>query len=228
MTAGSNESPKAILSGQQSFEQIILTTERKFAKKLGNSERLEKWSEVRFFGAARREWLGAWKRFLTGQGLASLFDIHAGVQQTLEPTKAFALAMLRLTGQAEVTLRNQAAVIYDAACEGDVEFFKNICKALRSRSRTEERERAFLPYNILCYWFAGLLWLMNDKPGWAALYAYTGKHIQKAAYRKARERLGLNGNRDRVKASPVLEYDPQMKIYKYGPGWPRMEPHLST
>ena len=69
---------------------------------------------------------------------------------------------------------------------------------------------------------------MAEKPGWAALCAYTGrKDITKDAYRKSRERLGLNGHRDRVKASPVLWYEPEKKIYKYGPGWTDLEPHLS-
>jgi hypothetical protein len=218
---------KEILSAQQEFEQITLNTERNLAKKLGNSERLEKWCKVKFFGAARREWLGAWKRFVAGHGFASLLDVDAGVQQTLEPMKGFTLLMLRRSNQHEVTLRNQAAVIYAAAREGDVEFFRNICLALRSRSRTKS-EGAFLSLNILNYWFAGLLWLMNEEAGSNALRAYTNKKITKDAYRKACDRLGLNGYKHRMRAPPVLAYHPKTRSYQYARKWTRMEPNLSS
>ena len=65
-----------------------------------------------------------------------------------------------------------------------------------------ERElRPIIPFwlNVLNYWFAELLWLMNEKQGCAALSAYTGKDIQKAAYRKACQRLGLKGYKDRMR-----------------------------
>jgi hypothetical protein len=231
MTARSKESPKEVRFGQQLFEEITLTTERNLAKKLGNSERLEKWRKVKFFGAARREWVGAWKRFAIGQGLAPLFDIHAGVQQTPEPMKAFLLVSLRRGDRTDEILRKSATVIYAAAREGDVEFLKKIELAFKSRGRRVEAEadRSFLAYNILCYWFAGLLWLMSEKPGWAALCEYTSrKDITKAAYRTACRRLGLKGYKDRMRRPPVLEYDAVTGIYKYRFEWSRMEPDLST
>ncbi|HSS17434.1 MAG TPA: hypothetical protein VLQ29_10715, partial [Candidatus Dormibacteraeota bacterium] len=83
MTARSNESPKATLSGEESFEEIIHITERNLAKKLGNSECLERWRTKKSFNSARQEWLDAWKRFAEEHGLDSLFGMHAGVQQTL-------------------------------------------------------------------------------------------------------------------------------------------------
>ena len=213
-----SRAPKAILSGQESLEEIILVLERNLAKKLGNSERLEKWGKVKFFGAARPEWLEAWKRFVTGQGLASLFHIHAGVQQTLEPITAFTLAMLRLGGHPQEILRKQAAVIQAAASAGDIEFFKQLGLTLRNRSRTK-REGAFLSYSILCHWFAGLLWLMSDKVGFRALSAYADSTITIDAYRKARSRLGLKGYRGNVRAASIIAFDPETKSYQYGCDW---------
>ena len=220
--------PKPAKDGEQLFEQIILTTERNLAKRLGNSDRLEKWQRVKFFKAARREWLDAWKRFARAHGLGSVLKIRAGAQQTLEPMKDFTLAMLRLSGEPEETVKNQAGVIHAAASAGDIEFFKQFGLALRSASRAK-RQGAILAYSILCYWFAGLLWLMNDKAGWAALCDYTRrKDITKAAYRKACHRLGLKGYKDRMRRPAVLYYDPVTGTYKYGSAWTRMEPHLST
>jgi hypothetical protein len=191
---------------------------------------LQETKGVEFFGAARQEWLDAWKRFYKAKGLGSLFDIHTGVQQTLEPVKNFTLVLFRLCDRSEEVFRNQATVIYAAAREGDVKFFHAIHLALKSHGRRVEAkaDSSFLAYNILCYWFAGLLWLMNDEAGRAALCAYT-RHtdIAQDAYRKSRERLGLNGHRDRVKASPVLWYEPEKGIYKCRSGWTDLEPHLS-
>ena len=183
MTAGSNETPKKILSGQQVSKQIILITERNLAKKLGNSELLERWLKMKSFNSTRQEWLNAWKRFQQKHGFDSLSGIRAGVQQTLEPAKAFALTMLRHGNHPEETVRKQAAVIYGAAWEGDVEFFKQLGLVLRDRHRTK-REGTFLSYSILCYWFAGRLWLMGDKLGSGALSAYTGSTITSDAYPK--------------------------------------------
>jgi hypothetical protein len=217
--------------GEQLFEEAILTFDKNWAKRLGNSERVEKWQKVRFFKDARREWLDAWKRFIRGKGLGSLFDIRAGPQRTLEPEKAFRLASLRRSKHPDEILRASVAVIYASACEGNVEFLKKINLALKSRGRRMEAEAdsSFLAYNILCYWFAGLLWLMNDKAAWLALCEYTGRtDITKAAYRKACQRLGLKGYKDRMRRPAVLYYDPATGTYKYGARWTRMEPHLST
>jgi hypothetical protein len=213
VTARSNESLKENRTGEQLFWEIILNTERNFAKRLGNSERLQEWSKAEFFGAARREWLDAWKRFAVRHGLEPLFDIRAGVQETLGPAKDVALMMLRRANNPEVTLRNQKGVFY--ACEGDVEFQKRKKLALRSRRRRVESDTSFLSYNILCYWFAGLLWLMSEKQGWGALCHYTKRAITKAAYRSACRRLGLEGYKGRTRRTPVLEYEAVRGIYKY-------------
>jgi hypothetical protein len=213
--------------GKQLLEEVIFTTEKNFAKRLGNSERVQKWQKEKSFKTPRREWLGAWKRFAEKHHLGSLPGIHAGVQQTLEPVKNFTLALFRFC-EPQAVLRNQAGVIYAAAREGDVKFFRAIHLAFKSREFRSEADTSFLAYNILCYWFAGLLWLMNDEAGRAALCAYTGhSDITQDAYRKSRERLGLNGHRDRVEASPILWYEPEKRLYKYGPGWTDLEPHLS-
>jgi hypothetical protein len=93
--------PKEIVSAQQLFEDVILIGERNFAKKLGNSNRLERSRKLKWkvFNSARKEWLDAWKRFLRGKGLGSSLDIRAGVQQTPEPENAFTLALLRRTAR---------------------------------------------------------------------------------------------------------------------------------
>jgi hypothetical protein len=127
-------------TGQQLFEEIILNTERSLAKKLGNSEQLEQWMKKKSFNSARREWLDGLRCFAKKQGLGSLYDIHAGVQQTLEPTKDFTLVMLRRSSEPLVTLRKQAGVIDAAAREGDIEFFKKINLAFESRGRRAEAE----------------------------------------------------------------------------------------
>jgi hypothetical protein len=227
MTARGNQSPKAIPSGQRLWEEIILIAEGNFAKELGNSDRLEKWRNVKFFSPARREWLATGKRFGEKLKLGSLFGIHAGVQQTLEPMKNLTLAMLRRSNQPADVLKRQSAVIYAAACEGDVEFSKKINRVIRSRSRAKP-EGSSLSYDILRYWFAGLLWLMNEEAGSNALRAYTKKKFTKDAYRKACDRLGLNGYKHRMRAPPILAYHPKTKSYQYAPKWTRMEPNLST
>jgi hypothetical protein len=224
--ARSNESPPVAAgiskgrgrrTGQQlfqSFEEIILNTERNFAKKLGSSEELERWMKKKSFNSARREWLSALKRFATGHGLASLHDIHEGGQQTLGPWKAFILASLRLSERPDKILRKRATEIAVATAQGDVEFLKQLGRVLINRSRTKGRD-AFLSYSILLYWFAGQLWLMNAKMGTAALCAYTDKEITKTAYRQACRRLGLKGYKDRMRHPPVLGYDAVTGSYQY-------------
>ena len=85
---------------------------------------------------------------------------------------------------------------------------------MRNRKRTK-RESAFLAYSVLCYWFAGQLWLMNAKAGADALRAYTGEEITKIAYWQACRRLGLSGYKDRMRNPPVLGYDPETGSYEY-------------
>jgi hypothetical protein len=207
----------------------MLTAEQNLAKGLGNSERAQKCQKAKFFKAARQEWLDALRRFAKIQGLDSLFKIHAGVsvQQELEPWKAFTLALFRISDRPDEVLRNKAAVIHAASSEGDIEFLKKIALALKSQPW--RKHRGSLAYAILRYWFAGLLWLMNDKAGWLALCEYTRrKDITKAAYRKACQRLGLKGYKDRMRRPPVLEYDPVRSTYRYDAGWTWLEPHLST
>jgi hypothetical protein len=219
MTARSTKSPK---DGQQLFEQVIFTTEKNLARRLGNSERIEKWQNVGFFKAARREWLNAWKRFATSKGFGrgSLFEIREGVQQTLEPEKAFTLASLRLSNRADEILRNRATVI--GLSKDDPQFLKKIRLAQRS-GRRRKGEGGFTSYSILCYWFAGLLWLMSDETGFLAFRQYTGKRVTIDAYRQARYRLGLKGYRGRVKTPPVVAYHPKNKRYQYGSSWTKLE-----
>ena len=211
---------------------MIIATELRLAAKLGNQERLKAWRHTEFFDAARQEWLGGCARYTLGQkGLAPALNFHAdlvGSRLKLGGMKDLLLASLRQLDDHEETLRNMAEVIHVAARQGDKGFlFKKIPLAIRSRGRRKAKGFILASY-ILGYWFSGLLWLMNDEAARAALCKYTHTDITLYAYRKSRERLGLNGHRDRVKASPVLWYEPEKKIYKYGPGWTDLEPHLST
>src|SRR5262245_19647872 len=215
--------PEAPKDGEQLLQETVLTAEKNWAKRIGNSERFQETKSVEFFGPARQEWLDAWKRFFTAKGLGSLFDIHAGVGP-LEPEKAFTLASLRFSKHPDEILRKRASVI-EASRKDDPRFSKKLRLAQRS-GRLRQDESGFLPYSILIYWFTGLRWLMNDKTGAVALRAYTGKWgIGIDAYRKARGRLGLNGYRGHVKAAPVLEYDPKTRRYEYGAGWTKLEPN---
>jgi len=201
-------------TGEQLVFEIILNAERNRAKDLGNYERFEAWGKAKCFGIARREWFGAWKRFYKGKRLSCLFDIREGVLETLEPEKAFTLASLRWSEQPEEILRKRATVVRVAAMQGDVRFFEQLGQVLINRERTK-REDAFLGYSILLYWFAGNLWLMNEKAGAAALCAYTKRDITKAAYRSACRRLGLKGHRDRMR-HPPFGYDAVSGIYEIG------------
>ena len=223
-----------IWNGSKVFFGMIIATERRLAARLGNEERFEEWEKEEFFAAARQEWWRGWERFVLGHGgLWASLNFRIDVVENrvkLGPMKDLLLVLLQqLDEPPKETLRAMAEVVCVAARNGDVEFFKkDLPGALRSRGRRKAK-RFFLASYILGYWFSGLLWLMKDEAAWAALRAYTKREdITLYAYRKSRERLGLNGHRDRVKASPVLWYEPEKKIYKYGPGWTRMKPHLST
>jgi hypothetical protein len=222
-----------IWNGSKVFFGMIIATELRLAAKLGNEERFEAWRQTEFFDAARQEWWGGWERFALGHhGLLASLNFRIDVVENrvkLGPMKDLLLVLLRhLDEPPEETLRGMAEVIHVAALQGDIKFFrKDLPGALRSGGR-RKATGFFLASYILGYWFSGSLWLMKDEAARAALSAYTGhRDITQEAYRKSRERLGLNGHRDRVKASPVLWYEPEKKIYKYGPGWTRMKPHLS-
>ena len=241
---GGSVSGEVIWRGREVFFESILRMERLYLARLGNKERFEKWETTEFFAGAREEWLGAWERFALSHGQRPVLHYFGALQHfhadkefwrvELEPMKEIVLLLLRRLDdlhEHEETLRNLAEVIYGAARQGDVAFFKKISLALRRRGGRMEKkaESLFLAYYILCHWFAGLLWLMSEKPGWAALCAYTGrKDITKDAYRKACHRLGLCGYKDRMRTPPVLEYDRVSGLYRYAAAWTRMEPHLST
>jgi hypothetical protein len=209
------------------FQRILIIGERNTAEQLGNLQRLEKWQQMKFFPAAREEWTCALKIFAERHGLGPFLRLKAGEQTDLGDFKASVLVMLRLAGEVRGVLKNQAAVIHGAALEDDFEFFRELGNALRARKRAKA-DRTFLAFNILRYWFAGLLWLMNDSAGVRALRAYTGRSdITKDAYRKACRRLGLRGYKDRMKSPPVLKYDSLTAAYEYAPSWTWVEPNLS-
>jgi hypothetical protein len=224
--AENRRNPSSISSGLELLDAIALNMERNLATQLENSERLEKCKSIEHFAAARSEWFAAWRLLYQRHGLtAAALDIRTGKQQTLEGAKAYILAMLRTIDQPEVTLQKMAGVIYAAAHEGDVDFFRKMGLAFRARKRSTRGESSFLAWNILRYWFAGLLWLMNPDAGSIALRQYTGRVVSMDAYRKARERLGLKGYETFADSPPVLAYHPRKKAYAYAPSWTRLEPN---
>ena len=144
----------SLQTGEQVFELIVLNNvERNAAEDLGTLDRFPAWQQLDFYETARVEWLSAWKQFARKHDLGTLFKLRAGLQQTLEPIKAFTLAALRRGGKPEVILRNQAAVIAAAWLQRDREFLKKIRAAKRVGKRANP-QRGFLQYNILRYWFA--------------------------------------------------------------------------
>ena len=194
-----------LFTGSEALFWMILDTERRLAAKLGNEEHLKAWRQTEVFDAARQEWWGGWARFALGHGLAPALNFHAdlvGSRLKLEGMKDLLLALLRqLDEPPEETLRGMAEVLYVADRQGDVEFFKKISLARRSRGRRKAKV-FFLASYILGYWFSGWLWLMSHKAGWAALCAYTGEEITKDAYRMECYRLGLKGHKDRMRRPP--------------------------
>src|SRR5260370_15731710 len=174
---GGSPDPSSISTGGDVLNEIVLNMERNLAKRLGNSERLERCQNVEHFASARSEWFGAWRLFYQRHRLASVLDISAGKQQTLKTYKNFILEMLRIGDQPKEIFQKQAPVIYAAACEGDVDFFRNIGHALRGHRRAR-REGAPLDLDwcFVSYWFAGLLWLINAEAGSEALREYLKTH----------------------------------------------------
>jgi hypothetical protein len=225
------------MSGEDLVNQIALNMQRNFARRLGNSERLERCETLKHFASARKEYFGAWHLFHQRHGVGSVLEVRAGGdQQALEAAKRFVLAMLRHGDQPKDVLQKQAAIIYAAASEGDVDFFRNIGHAFRGHDRAR-REGAPLDLDwcILSYWFAGLLWLMNAEVGSRALREYLKTHsttdsrsvVSVAAYRQACSRLGLKGYKAFATMPPVVGYWPKQKTYQYYKGWTHLEPELS-
>jgi len=175
----SSNSPNRSLS--ELFQKTVLIAETNLAKRLGNLERLKRCQCLEHFSAARDEWFTAWRIFLGTKKLAAFANDK---EPTLEAMKNYVLEMLRMTDDPEVTIRNQAAVIYGAALDGDVQFFRGIAAAFRGHDRSQtkplptfagnpssssvsaaSKHAAPLDWCILNYWFAGLLWLMNSETG---------------------------------------------------------------
>ena len=107
--------PEPPKHGEQLFEQVIFITEKNFAKRLGNSDRVERWQTVRFFKAARREWLDAWKRFARKQGVGSVLNLH---RKAHRPKKA---QTIKIGDSRPQRYRNQAFFI-EAKNEGTQPF----------------------------------------------------------------------------------------------------------
>src|SRR5262249_25318013 len=108
---------------------------------------------------------------------------------------------------------------------GNFQFFENMFKARRSRTRARNLGRApEIDFAVLCFWFAGHLWLMTDDVGSHALRQYLKSSgtpregISAESYKKARRKLKLKGYRAFTRKAPV-RYDPATKRYSYRTGW---------
>ena len=202
-----------------------LNTERNLATRLSNSGRFERIQSIEhfYFASARSEWFAAWGIFYQRQRLTPVLGLAVGKQETSESGKADILAMLRIADQPETTLQKMAPIIYAAAREGDVDFFRNMGKAFRGHERSD-RQSSFLAWNILCYWFAGLLWLMDAEAGTKALNQYTREPVTVDAYRKACARMKLVGYKAFATLPPVIAYHPRRRAYAYAPAWTELEP----
>jgi hypothetical protein len=225
-TAG-NLSPVSSIA--EVSEALFLEFERGIVTQLGNAERLQRCQSLEYFPAARAEWLQAVHLVHEQYRFSSL---SVSGKPTLEALKKYVLEALRFADAPEEVLRNMAAPIYEAACQGDVGFFRDMARALRRHERS--KRGTSLAWCIVLYWFAGLLWLMDAEAGLRALILYL-KEIGTApreivtldAYKKARSRLGLRGYKAFATQPPVLGYYPREARYGYREGWTHLEPELS-
>jgi hypothetical protein len=197
--------------------------------RLGNAERLQRCQSLEYFPAARTEWLQAVHLVHKQYHFPSLSESG---KPTLEALKNYLLEALRFTDAPEVALRNMASVIYEAARQGDVEFFRAMARAFRRHERS--KRKTSLAWCIVLYWFAGLLWLMDAEAGHRALILYLKEAdtapreiVTLDAYKKACSRLGLKGYKAFATRSPVLGYYPKQRTYGYRKGWTHLEPELS-
>jgi len=225
--------PDFLYSGSSlrgALHAVLDADEQISAGRLGNSERLQECKKLEEYAAARQEWLNACDIHL------SIMDFKAMTSETasVEARKRCFLECLALSQDRKAPLRNMASVIYNAALEGDDEFFRNMGSAFRKRGRRRPHDPPIRIY-LLQYWFSGLLWLMNDEAGSRALLVYLKTSPQTPrtqipihGYRKARKRLELKGYRAFATRPPIISYWPKQKTYHYTPDWgTKLEPKLS-
>jgi hypothetical protein len=207
------------VSGTEAYNQLLIVSHWNTAKQLGNLERLNKAEKTEFFPTARQKWLSAAELLAEKHGLGSFLHIRAGNQERMDDFRAFFLNSMRI-GDPSSALRSGAATIYAAATDGDVEFFRQICVALRSHDQRRPKHSP-IEWCILRHWFSGLLWLMDDEAGSRALSSYmktTGgaRPITYDSYKQARNReLKLKGYQAFTSRSPVLAYLPKQRTYRY-------------
>jgi hypothetical protein len=141
------------------------------------------------------------------------------------------LADVEKDRQARRDFANNAPFIYNAALDGDVQFFRDIGLAFKASARARRTMAPVeLDFSILAYWFAGQLWLMTDEIGLEALLVYVKaanlrlRSPMLDAYIKARTRLKLRGYRAFSKSAPILAYRPKTKRYQYASGWTNLDP----
>jgi hypothetical protein len=225
-TAG-NRSPVSSIA--EVSEPLFLEFERGSAMRLGNAERLQRCQSLKYFPAARTEWLRAVHRVCKQYRFGA---VSASGKPTLEALKNYVVQALRFTETPDVVLRNMADVIHEAARQGDVKFSQNMRRALRQNERSK-RETS-LAWCIVLYWFAGLLWLMDAEAGHRALISYLievgnapRKIVRLDAYKKACSRLRLKGYKAFATQPPVLAYHPKQRAYAYRERWTHLEPELS-
>jgi hypothetical protein len=205
--------------------QILEASEVRLAERLGNARRLEYCKAQPQFTAARKEWWKAWETLFHSLGFEPLLAGCGGI----DASKALFLFLIRSGGLSANVLRNNAQIVAAASLQGDIGFFKDLANNLRNHARSQ-REGWPVGWEILNYWFGGLLWLMTSDRGSIALGQYLKQRHGPKRLRgtKARRRMGLLGYRAFGATPPVLGYSPKFGKYEVVDGWTGLEPKVSV
>ena len=216
------------------FTNALLSHEQAWAKRLKTSEFVRQCENLSGFRQARHEWFAAWEIFLRRPGDRQLLPILLLEGASFEAAKNYILWGLSQKNDAGPSLlRNTASVIHRAALQGDLNFFREIGYAFRSRDRTKPNP-APIEGCVLNFWFAGLLWLMNAEVGAQALehYVQTTRFgrlgVKFEAYKKVRSRLKLRGYRVFSSKPLITAYHPKQRRYVWASDWEtKLVPRLS-
>lgn len=231
-------SSPAEVSGESNLipgiKNAILAHDQAWANRLETSEFVRQCEPLSGFLQARHEWFRAWEIFLRRPGQRQLLPILLHEGASFPAAKSFILWGLSQKNDAGPSLlRNTASVIHRAALQGDLNFFREIGYAFRSRDRTKPNP-APIEGCVLNFWFSGLLWLMNAEVGAQALEHYVqttrfGRSVVRfEAYKKARSHLKLRGYRCFSPKPLITAYHPKQRNYVWATDWEtKLEPRLS-
>lgn len=142
---------------------------------------------------AEASWRRAWVKFIHGHGFRRLKSLSES-----SPDAVRELFFLQVRLFPAEALRRNDMLILNAACNGDVEFFKRIAAELRD-AKLAAKKNPFGFY-ILAHWLASCLWLASDAVALTYLERATELPLFKGkegdavnTYAQTRRRLGLCG-----------------------------------